>query len=150
MASRSAPAADAAVLVVVDDSARVAGGRCRGMALKRRAPAPTATFGGTARLDPDIAADRPRTRLGDILVDQRAGSPRETVENAIERAPARRLGETLIADGLLDEVTLARAIGEQSGRRGRRHPRAPGRSRTRPGWCPSTRRTRSTCSRSAS
>src|SRR5690349_17901142 len=85
-----------------------------GMALKRRAPAPTPSFGGTARLEPDIAADRPRTRLGDILVTN-GWVARDTVENAIERAPSRRLGETLIADGLLDEVTLARAVSEQAG-----------------------------------
>jgi type IV pilus assembly protein PilB len=84
------------------------------MALKRRTAAPTTSFGGFARLDPDIGAERTRSRLGDILVDH-AWVGRETVENAIERAPARRLGETLIADGLLDEITLARAISEQSG-----------------------------------
>src|SRR6478609_11762000 len=84
------------------------------MALKRRAPVPTPTFGGTARLEPDIAADRTLTRLGDILVTN-GWVARDTVENAIERAPSRRLGETLIADGLLDEVTLARAVSEQAG-----------------------------------
>ena len=61
------------------------------MALKRRAPAPTATFGGTARLQPDIAADMPRTRLGDLLVSN-GWATREAVENAVERAPSRRLG----------------------------------------------------------
>src|SRR5436190_2066021 len=85
-----------------------------GMALKRRAPAPAATFGGTARLEPDISADRDRPRLGDILVTN-GWVARDTVENAVERAPSRRLGETLIADGLLDEITLARAVSEQSG-----------------------------------
>jgi len=60
------------------------------MALKRRAPAPTATFGGTARLQPDIAADVPRTRLGDLLVTN-GWATREAVENAVERAPSRRL-----------------------------------------------------------
>src|SRR4051812_26122228 len=84
------------------------------MALKRRAPAPATSSGGFARLVPDVTQVVDRSRLGDILVVNE-WVPRQTVEHAIERAPMRRLGETLIADGFLDEVTLARAVGEQSG-----------------------------------
>jgi len=71
-------------------------------------------IGVRARLEPDITADIARPRLGDILVD-RGWANRAAIEDAASRAPMRQLGATLIADGLLDEVTLARAVSEQSG-----------------------------------
>ena len=83
------------------------------MALKRRAPIASA-IGVRARLDPDLTAEAARPRLGDILVD-RDWASRAAVEDAVVRAPTRRLGATLFADGLLDEATLARAVSEQSG-----------------------------------
>ncbi|MGZ4691381.1 MAG: GspE/PulE family protein [Acidimicrobiia bacterium] len=85
------------------------------MALKRRPPTNGPSLGGFARLVPDPTGDTvTRPRLGDILVDN-GWAERATVEHAVERAPTRRLGETLIADGLVDEITLARAVSEQSG-----------------------------------
>ena len=83
------------------------------MALKRRGATVT-SLGVRARLVPDLTADVTRPRLGDILVE-RGWVARPAVEGAVERAPSRRLGETLTADGLVDEVTLARAVSEQAG-----------------------------------
>jgi len=85
----------------------------------------TTTFGGTARLEPDITADRPRPRLGDLLVTNGWVPARDGRERGRAGAEPAASSQTLIADGMLDEITLARAISEQSRRRGRRHPRHP-------------------------
>ncbi|MEP6625691.1 MAG: ATPase, T2SS/T4P/T4SS family, partial [Acidimicrobiia bacterium] len=67
-----------------------------------------------ARLQPDLTIDTDRPRLGDILVDH-GWANRAAVDDAVERAPTRRIGDTLLADGLIDEITLARAVSEQAG-----------------------------------
>ena len=82
------------------------------MAMKRRS-APTAV-GVRARIVPDLSREAPHARLGDILVEQ-GWATRANVENAAERAPSRRIGDTLLADGQVDEISLARAVGAQTG-----------------------------------
>jgi len=65
-----------------------------------------------ATLVPDVSEPRVRRRLGDLLVEAGAVT-RPSVEDAIGREPAARIGVTLAECGLLDEAALTEALGRQ-------------------------------------
>ena len=62
---------------------------------------------------PDLSVEQSRSRLGDVLVNANVVT-REVVERAAGAGSSSvRLGETLLAQGAIDEITLTRARGYQ-------------------------------------